>query len=158
MDNTIDEQIEILSTESARGGDILQSAICERALERDYADHDLTAAERARVDAMTANQARVACYRALADAQANARVIAAIGTNGCSPVVWGLGDTEDAAKADADSQCEDERGWQCGGHAYVEVTPGVAALIEDGVVDPADLGIEVTCNRDGLIDDARVID
>lgn len=52
------KQIQSLATESAQAGDILMSAICMRALDRDYDRHDLTDAERARVDAMTIEQAR----------------------------------------------------------------------------------------------------
>lgn len=58
-----DAQIETIGREAATAGDLLGAATAARALGEDYSQMDLTVGERARVDAMTAEQARAACER-----------------------------------------------------------------------------------------------
>lgn len=68
-----DEQINRLANESAEGGDLLQLAICERALDRFEARTwrtRLDTAQHARVRRMSVHTARVECARVMAAAQA----------------------------------------------------------------------------------------
>lgn len=65
---------------------------------------------------------------------------AAIGSDGTREVVWGLGDTAEAAESEAcqagrDSGCDPEL------VRTVEVTPAQAARIQAGEVGARDLGI-----------------
>lgn len=80
-------------------------------------------------------------------------MIAAIGSDGTRPVVWGLGETGEAAIADADSQ--DSNDWRHGGWDTCEVSPTIAARIEDGEIDCETLGIAVRV-RDGQITHVEV--
>lgn len=68
-------------------------------------------------------------------------MIAAIGSDGTRPVVWGIGETEETAFADADTQGSYD--WRTGGWATCEVPPEIVARIQTGVVDCATLGIAV---------------
>lgn len=74
-------------------------------------------------------------------------MIAAIGTDGTRPVVWGLGDTNGEARTDA---LQTEETWASGGHAYVEVPEHVSARVLEGQIDCNTLGITVEV-RDGRI-------
>ena len=65
-----DRQISDLATAAAANGDILQAAIAAHALGEDWTEMDLTAQERARVQAMTRDEARAECARVYADAEA----------------------------------------------------------------------------------------
>lgn len=67
--------------------------------------------------------------------------IAAIGTDGNSLVVWGLGDNEESALHEAecnaaDSDCSPD---VCG---YLPVTDAQVQLINEGAVHMSDLGLE----------------
>lgn len=73
-------------------------------------------------------------------------MIAAIGTDGRRPVVWGLGATTEWAIAEARRENAD---WGSQGSATVEIDDDTAAAI-----DPAALGIAVEVGRDGRIKDA----
>lgn len=68
-------------------------------------------------------------------------MIAAIGTDGTRPVVWGVGETPDAAMADAEAQDAD---WDSGGWDTCEILAWTAGRIRAGTVDCGDLGIRVT--------------
>jgi len=86
-------------------------------------------------------------------------VIAAIGTDGREPVVWGLGVDEAAALDDAWNNCNADCGnarWDSEGSACVAVSPDVTTRIEAGEVSCAALGISVRTDRDGWIVDAEV--
>ena len=68
-----DAQINRLADESAEGGDLLQLAICERALDTFEArrwTNRLDTAQRARVRRMSVRAARAECARVMAAAQA----------------------------------------------------------------------------------------
>lgn len=83
-------------------------------------------------------------------------MIAAIGDGGFFAVVWGLGETEDLAEADAKEWAEgSSTSWDSGGSAYVEVPTEIAERIMAGEVDCRTLGIHVRV-RDGQITDAEV--
>lgn len=69
------QQIRALRTEAAEAGDLLQVAICDWALGEvdadDIAERDvLDPADRSRVLAMSVHEARVACARVIAAAEA----------------------------------------------------------------------------------------
>lgn len=66
------KQIEALAREAGAAGDILQAAICAKAIGQPYQHLWLTAEDRARVDGMTERQARVICGAAIAEAHARA--------------------------------------------------------------------------------------
>lgn len=86
-------------------------------------------------------------------------MIAAIGTDGREPVVWGLGADEDAALDDAWNNCNADCGnarWDSDGSACVVVSLDLAACIEAGEVSCAVLGIFVRTDHDGSIVDAEV--
>jgi hypothetical protein len=78
-------------------------------------------------------------------------LIAAIGSDGTRPVVWGVGSGEDAAREDAARWLEHPQPLIC-----CEVTAGIATRIEAGEVDCRALGIAVRVDRDGEIIDAEV--
>lgn len=85
-------------------------------------------------------------------------MIAAIGTDGIDPVVWGLGETEESAAADARRWCDDDGSgqWDSGGSAYVEVSDALAERIRAGTIHCATLGIEVSLDRDGRVTGATL--
>lgn len=74
-------------------------------------------------------------------------MIAAIGSDGRRPVVWGIGETAAEARTDA---FETEETWSSDGHAYVDIPERVAARVIEGSIDCVALGIAVTV-RDGRI-------
>ena len=93
-------------------------------------------------------------------------VFVAIGVGDESPVIWGIGLSIEEAREDAhlsNRQCaEDSPGkylnWDAKGTAYVglpeEIADEIWKRIDDGMVDCAELGIVVRCDRDGWIIDA----
>jgi len=67
-------------------------------------------------------------------------MIAAIGTDGTRDVVWGLGETEEAARADASTWLAGA----CGAPVelrFAAVSSETAARVEMGVVGVAELGL-----------------
>lgn len=64
------KQIKALATEAGEHGDNLTAAICARAIGEDHEDVALESKERAKVDAMTVDQAREACVEAIRNAEA----------------------------------------------------------------------------------------
>ncbi len=81
-------------------------------------------------------------------------MIAAIGTDGVRPVVWGLGETEAHARNEARYY---DAAWASRGSAFVEVTPDIVARIKAGEVDCATLGIETRCDSCGRLVDAKLV-
>ena len=69
-------------------------------------------------------------------------MIAAIGSDGTRPVVWGVGRTERSARRDAESGGGDAR-------CCVEVDRATVARIRRGEIHCAALGILVTISRNG---------
>lgn len=86
----------------------------------------------------------------------NMKKIAIIGDGGLYPVVWGLGDTLEAALEDARNSDVDNCGWDSKGWASLDVGPEIVTAIEAGTVDVMGLGIEVKCDRYGMIDSAQI--
>jgi hypothetical protein len=80
-------------------------------------------------------------------------MIAAIGTDGTRPVVWGLGDTEATARHDARYY---DVNWADGGSALAVVSQLTVTLIKQGEVSCEALGITVHCDRNGKIISAEV--
>lgn len=80
-------------------------------------------------------------------------MIAAIGSDGTRPVVWGLGETRAEAVSDAYTT---EETWAGDGAAYVEIDERTAARVLEGQIDCDALGIAVTA-RDGKIVDAEYV-
>lgn len=72
---------------------------------------------------------------------------AAISTDGTRPVVWGLGSTEEEARAEAAAEAS---GWSSGGDATVAIPASVADRIRAGEVSCEALGIVVEV-RDGEV-------
>jgi len=70
----------------------------------------------------------------------NETMYAAIGTDGMREVVWGIGETEEAAEAEAASEAR-EAGCDPELRRTVAVTAEQAARIEAGEVDAATLGL-----------------
>lgn len=68
---------------------------------------------------------------------------AAVGTDGISPVVWGIGPTEDAARRDAEDG-EEIAALAPGDYVIVPITAEQLEQIEDGEVSVEALGIELT--------------
>lgn len=83
-------------------------------------------------------------------------MIAAIGSDGCRPVVWGLGPTVDSAIADAVGQDHDGT-WADDGSATCEVNQEIVDRIQQhGIVDCEDLSIQVSVSY-GMIVGAMVV-
>lgn len=72
IESVTDQQIENLAKQSAYAGDLLMTAIAYRAIEWDGSLRRvaLTSAERAKVAAMSIDEARRACVRAILHARA----------------------------------------------------------------------------------------
>ncbi len=80
-------------------------------------------------------------------------MIAAIGTDGTRPVVWGLGLTAADAIAEA---TEHEPTWDQHGRATCEIPADLAARIDGGTIDCGTLGIWVSIDHRGRINGAAV--
>ncbi len=80
-------------------------------------------------------------------------MIAAIGSDGKRPVVWGLALTTNGAIADAQRF---DKTWDLGGYALVSVGILTIRRITEGEVDCKLLGIETTVDSEGLIVKASI--
>jgi hypothetical protein len=78
-------------------------------------------------------------------------VIAVIGDGGYCPVVWGLGETLDAALADARFYAGDVFDWTAEGWVALKVTPHIVAKIAAGVIDCERLGISITLKHGRIV-------
>ncbi len=77
------------------------------------------------------------------DEQRGTTLIAAIGSDGVRPVVWGLATTDASAIAEACQQDHDGT-WADDGSATCEISQEIVDQIRQGVVDCAALGILVS--------------